>query len=313
MSIVSFSTDQFNQFEQFSAWKEVVCEQFMSLQCDASVFHGEFYGKVVMRPAENFSVCNLNSIAHNVSRTTEMISRDHKACYYINHQVSGHCSLTDHRGRSSTVFPGQSFLVSSDEYFTMQFDDQFEHFVVEIPQDAIDYDEELIGSLINVDCPEDRLINSIVRQLYVESPFLSDDFLVGSLQSVSTLISGKNRKSNFDIDSLRGNSRARSILHEVKSFIRENLGDPRLSVEVLVSKFNISRRTLYRNFDEYSMSPQQYIGIQRIELAKKIFRNNPKVSVAEVCFRCGFVDTSNFSKKFRAVTGCSPREYRERV
>lgn len=48
----------------------------------------------------------------------------------------------------------------------------------------------------------------------------------------------------------------------------------------------------------------------RITHASSLLRNTDK-PVSEVCFECGFGNTSYFNKKFKIATGCSPMNYRK--
>jgi transcriptional regulator GlxA family with amidase domain len=47
----------------------------------------------------------------------------------------------------------------------------------------------------------------------------------------------------------------------------------------------------------------------RISAARQLLIET-ETSVAEIAFRCGFRNLSNFNRRFRAMTGLSPREYR---
>lgn len=52
-----------------------------------------------------------------------------------------------------------------------------------------------------------------------------------------------------------------------------------------------------------------YLTAVRISAARQLLIET-ETSVAEIAFRCGFRNLSNFNRRFRAMTGLSPREYR---
>ena len=57
------------------------------------------------------------------------------------------------------------------------------------------------------------------------------------------------------------------------------------------------------------MSPMDYLQMIRIAKSKELLRENMPVKV--VAQRVGFQDALYFSKIFKKIEGCSPREYRE--
>ena len=70
--------------------------------------------------------------------------------------------------------------------------------------------------------------------------------------------------------------------------------------------------------NHFSMLFHKYTGVtfttfltdQRIEQAKEMLMN-PTLTVSEAAYRSGFKDTNYFSRRFKQVTGQSPRQWRE--
>ncbi|MPN53340.1 HTH-type transcriptional activator RhaR [bioreactor metagenome] len=56
----------------------------------------------------------------------------------------------------------------------------------------------------------------------------------------------------------------------------------------------------------------QFVNRMKIERAKELLQN-PSVKIHEVGTLVGFEDSKYFSRKFRTVTGMTPREYRESI
>jgi len=71
------------------------------------------------------------------------------------------------------------------------------------------------------------------------------------------------------------------------------------------TQFNLRFRKLLR------MSPGEYVLSRRIKEARRRLTETSE-SIAEIGIRLGFVDQSHFTKRFRKVTGMTPRAYRER-
>lgn len=66
--------------------------------------------------------------------------------------------------------------------------------------------------------------------------------------------------------------------------------------------------TLFKKLN--GMSPWDYITVKRIELARKLLEDNDK-NVLEIALLCGYNNTANFNRAFRAVTGKTPKDVRK--
>ncbi|GAA3365855.1 AraC family transcriptional regulator [Saccharopolyspora gregorii] len=95
----------------------------------------------------------------------------------------------------------------------------------------------------------------------------------------------------------------------VERYLDERLGSSGLSAEEVAAAHNISVRTLGRLFAEVG---ETFSGVLR---AKRIARVREglltgDVTIAALARRWGFFDTSHLNRRFRAVHGVSPHEYR---
>lgn len=59
-----------------------------------------------------------------------------------------------------------------------------------------------------------------------------------------------------------------------------------------------------------NLTPGDYLSQCRIEAAKRRLRAEPKTSITEVAFSCGFQSSQYFATVFHKKTGISPRQYR---
>ena len=60
----------------------------------------------------------------------------------------------------------------------------------------------------------------------------------------------------------------------------------------------------------YGMTPWDYINIRRTELAKHLLAHEED-TILSIALRCGFNNTANFNRIFKAVVSTTPREYRK--
>lgn len=99
---------------------------------------------------------------------------------------------------------------------------------------------------------------------------------------------------------------------KLKAFIEENINNPDLSVQDLAQSMNVSRTILFvRMKNIFDSSPNNYVLNTRINHAKQLLLE-PNVRVSDVAYRCGFSDPKYFSRCFKKLTGCLPKDYTEK-
>jgi AraC-like DNA-binding protein len=110
-------------------------------------------------------------------------------------------------------------------------------------------------------------------------------------------------------------SHRRALALRVRAFIRQHIGDPRLTPGVIAAAHHISLRHLHRLFQDQGISVAAWIRSQRLEgcqrdLADPALRSMPIHTVAA---RWGFSHPAVFSRAFRDAYGLSPRDYRQQA
>lgn len=94
-------------------------------------------------------------------------------------------------------------------------------------------------------------------------------------------------------------------------FIDENIASP-ISLDEIALNANMSRTYFCTVFKKLNgLSPWEYIGLKRIQMAKKMLENTSK-SILEISFECGFNNISHFNRAFKSATGRKPSEYRSK-
>lgn len=135
-------------------------------------------------------------------------------------------------------------------------------------------------------------------KLYIES--LTNALAINLLRDYSV------KKTNFNLYS-GGLSDSKLLL--VTDYINDNI-DAKIKLSDLAKLAGISQFHFSRSFKKsVGMSPNEYVIKQRIERAKSLLKN-PRLSVTEIAFLCGFNSHSHLGKYFRQITGVTPKEYR---
>lgn len=104
-----------------------------------------------------------------------------------------------------------------------------------------------------------------------------------------------------------------SMSDRAEEVIRANLASVRLTPDFVAQRLGISRRQLYRLYEDQQGGISQRIRKLRLECMARDL-DNPLmdgIPVAELAHRWGLNDAANLSKVFRRQFGCSPREYRQ--
>ncbi len=108
--------------------------------------------------------------------------------------------------------------------------------------------------------------------------------------------------------------RRRALLAQVRSHIRQHLGDVTLSPQLIADAHHISVRSLHRLFEDEETTVAAYIRDQRLErcrldLTDPVLRDQP---IQHIAGRWGFRDKAHFSRAFRAAYAQTPQAYRAR-
>lgn len=98
-----------------------------------------------------------------------------------------------------------------------------------------------------------------------------------------------------------------SILTVVKDI--EDVGG-QMKIEMLAKRHCLTERQLERRFNEQiGVSPKEFINLIRFRQAfVKIQQNQPKQSLLEIAWECGYYDHAHLTNDFKRYTGSAPTE-----
>ncbi|NUT27279.1 MAG: helix-turn-helix transcriptional regulator [Streptomyces sp.] len=101
-------------------------------------------------------------------------------------------------------------------------------------------------------------------------------------------------------------------LRLAKDVMDREWADPGLDLGAVAGRAGYSRYHFVRVFKAaYGETPGQYLTHRRIERAEEYLRG-ANLTVTEICHLVGFSSLGTFSAKFKARTGLTPSEYREK-
>lgn len=94
-------------------------------------------------------------------------------------------------------------------------------------------------------------------------------------------------------------------------YITEHLDDHELTAEAIGKELNLSRSyfsTTFKKCTGYSLN--SYIRKERVEKAKAILRENPRLPFGDVAEKVGYLSEKYFAKVFEEWEGITPAEYK---
>jgi AraC-like DNA-binding protein len=104
-----------------------------------------------------------------------------------------------------------------------------------------------------------------------------------------------------------------SLYYDIRNYIANNLEDHFLTPKSIASHFDISAAYLHRIFQKDALTVSGLIRHQRLKLSKKLLSDTQfnSLSITEPCYRCGFSDSSHFSRLFQGEFGVRPSDVRK--
>ncbi|MBE6573315.1 MAG: AraC family transcriptional regulator [Ruminococcaceae bacterium] len=105
------------------------------------------------------------------------------------------------------------------------------------------------------------------------------------------------------------NTKAREGIRTALQYIDDN-AEQKIDFKALAKQQHYSFDRFRHIFKEHTgFSPHQYVINARIEKAKFLLKLNPRSSLTEISYNCGFASSSHFTKAFRSKVGMTPSEY----
>jgi len=103
---------------------------------------------------------------------------------------------------------------------------------------------------------------------------------------------------------------SQSKLRSVMEYVEDRL-DANLTLEELAAVARLSPYHFARQFRAATgLPPYQFVIARRVERARQILQQAGELSLAQVAYRAGFTDQSQFSRHFKRVVGVTPGRFR---
>ncbi|WP_405420564.1 AraC family transcriptional regulator [Marinobacter flavimaris] len=100
------------------------------------------------------------------------------------------------------------------------------------------------------------------------------------------------------------------LTSRVKQSIQKQLADGVTRQDMIAEDLGMTSRTLQRKLGQEGVSYQKLLDEVRQQMAEDYLRNT-EMSIPDIAFRLGYSETTSFHRKFKAVMGQTPGDFRK--
>lgn len=307
------TTASAQEYEQFSFWREIVCDKVIQLGIERIFPQNPFHGTIKSSRIGSLQFARVQSTSIFAERSSYQISKSIEETNVFCFDLAGTQRLA-YKKNNDELCPGDWVVLDSNLPFNWFFPDNHVQLTLTIPKAKLrtraNLPDRYPVHLFSGKKGLGKIVFDMVASFWNEKdnlvgqqPTRYEDLIVEFLSHVlSDYINTPNntKRSHF----------LRKV--EIKAFIKDHLRNPKLSVDYIADAFHISPSYLHFVFKDENTTVGRYIRELRLEKCKQDLKNSQlsHQSITEICYYWGFNDSSHFSKLFSRYFGMSPKHYR---
>ena len=303
---VDYDTSGISPRERFDYWTELVCKNYFTANALTDEGDRTFEGSLSDLDIGQIKLGQLEAPLHFWSRTPGQVRRDDHEEYIVSLLVKGACEL-EQLGRTATQHEGEIVFYESSS--PLRYDMNASARLVKIPKRLLDARVANPKSLIAVRFSSRSPLAPLLSSIIAEASKLT------LTEEETPIVAPRIESAILDIivamcDLLReGEADCRTArLDKVMRYARANLGDERLTAEMLAHHGGMSVRTLNRLFATLGTTPMRWLWAQRLEASRQALHERRVRSVTEAAFLTGFNELGHFSRTYKKAFGVTPLE-----
>jgi AraC-like DNA-binding protein len=312
-----WNTEDYEGAEQFSFWREVLCEAFIALD-STRAFSGGFKARVVANRLDGVNVCRLITDEHDILRTRREISRMPRDCFFVNMQIEGDVHVR-HQGREILVHPNQFYVVDAAQPYELAYrrpGGNVGTFSFRIPKTLLapllSNTEQAMGVRVSHDTAMGSLAVDFLKNLAMQSDAVPPPAQASMARMAADMIA-LSLSPHRDHSAAFWQSKRKALLGSILGYVDQNCIKAGLSVPSVCRRFGISPRSLHRLFEEEGTTFSREMTVRRLNKSAEALCTHLDAPIAGIAFASGFGDLSSFNRQFRKQFDLTPREYRDRM
>ncbi|MDR2914270.1 MAG: response regulator [Tannerella sp.] len=161
-----------------------------------------------------------------------------------------------------------------------------------------------------------RIASLLKRRQELYNYYLSNVAITPDLQTSQTVAENRagsadnNRMAHVQPSTPQITRFDDEFIKNVVQSIEDNFEKTDFKIEDLAEAMNMSRAVFYRKIKSLmGVSPVEFVKDMRIKRAVQLM-DTGKYSISEIAYMTGFTTPQYFSKVFKSVMGCTPKDYR---
>lgn len=310
-------TAQIADLTTFDDWEHQICDTFVPLQarCPDGT-PAQFRGGVQSAPLGAVTLSEVTASHAMVERTPRLIRQDDPELYKFGLQVSG-SSVIEQDNRQACLGPGDFAIYDTSRPYRIRFSDDFRLTVAMFPRHLIQLPPKHMSQLTAVRLAGDSGLASLI------SPLMRG--LIANMTDGRVVIANHLGDAVVDLVNAAFAEQLslpvpdgspighRTLIAQVHRYIDEHMQDPGLTSSSIAAAHFVSLRHLQKVFEAEGESVSGVLRTRRLERCRRDLADPHlnHLAIALVGARWGFTDAAHFSRLFKGVYGCSPREYRQ--
>lgn len=296
--------------ESFAEWESWLSESYVPLTVDPQRDQ-PFHGGIRRHRMRGFDLSSVSASGQRIRRTKSGIARTDGEFLLVSIVTEGFGRLHQD-GRIAAVRPGEMVFYDTSRPYHWDIEGSWAQVVVQAPMAELlthlGTESARLPTAVTVTADSaGGVVSGFFRQLAAvvqtepgQAAVLADNG-VALLASAVRLAAG----------GLPAGEPARALSREqVLAFMRARCTDPGLTIDAIARACLVSRRGLYRLFDEVGDGLSTVLRRMRVECAKAMLVADSMKSMTSIAASAGFSSERHFFRAFREETGMTPREYR---
>jgi AraC-like DNA-binding protein len=300
----------------FALWRQTVRETLVEHECRQRS-NRPFVGGITSVKVKELVFSTLHSRDQIVRRTNRNIRHDSKELLLFVLQLGGNCDL-EQDGRDTRLGPGEMACFDTTRPYMMNFSDDFEHLVIQVPNltisSRIGPTSRFVARKISTTSPMGKLAFPFLKHASNSFSELDSSAAHGvATIAISLLATAFGELMVGDDKPIRWGKDA--LLCRAKAYIESHLQDPDLDTARISRSMGISCRYLQELFQADNLTPTEFLWSRRLERSRR-YLTDPQMngnSISQIALACGFSDLTHFSRRFKARYLATPRDCRRKV
>jgi AraC-like DNA-binding protein len=302
------STAEVAAGERFAFWREVNSKLWVpyELRCDPQVESG-FRAQVGISDFGPVQTTLMTTMPHAVHRTPKLIRQADPEVFKLGCIVRGGGMMTQD-GRRADLGAGDLVLFDTSRPYLAEHAPhipEFQLLLLRFPRSLLPLPARDLRRLSAVRIPGEKGIGALSSQFLLQLAQRMHELSPSDTARLSTL--------TLDQSAVPPHTRRRALMVQIHAFIRDNLGDPNLSPDMIAAAHHISLRYLHKLFQQDGHTVAGWIRTRRLEQCRRDLAN-PQLAarpIHAIASWWGFISPARFSQAFRNAYGLSPRQYRQ--